>query len=448
MNLKQQLAAVMATLAEKRKAMQTIMTKSATEKRTPNDSEEAEIQAIEAEIVKLEVNENRLRGLIKAAAAAEETTTPVAGDTPEQAAASAEGEKEPQNAGKNIKVERNLEKGIGLAMIVRASAIAAKSKGSTTTNEVLRSWNVPDNVIKAAQQKAVIGTTTDPNFGAGLVDYANLTGEFIELVRKQTVVDKLASQMRQVPFNIKMPEQTAAASVGWVGERQMKPVSNPEFKQITMTSSKVAGIVLLSDELIRFSNPKADALVRDDLVASTAEFIDDQFFDPAKAETDDSPASVLNDVTPIISSGATADAIENDLNAVIAQVVDANIGLEDAYWIMGETRAMNLSGLRDPLGRPFFDGMTLTGQRSLKGLPVLTAGAVTNKIVLIVPSQILLADDGAVDFSVSNEATINMGTETQPNFINLFQHNLTAIRGERFIRWKKRRVHAAAYIQY
>ena len=78
MDLKQQLAAVMATLAEKRKAMQTIMTKAATERRTVNDDEEANIQEIEGEIVKLEINENRLRGLIKAAAAAEETTTPVA----------------------------------------------------------------------------------------------------------------------------------------------------------------------------------------------------------------------------------------------------------------------------------------------------------------------------------------------------------------------------------
>lgn len=448
MNLKKQLAAVLLTIAAKRKSMETIMTKAAEANRTANDDEETEIQGIEADIAKLEKNANRLRSLIKAAEEAE-NLTPVAGETPEEAAATAEGDPAPQNATqKSVTAKANMAPGVGLAMIVRAQAIAAKSNGAANVNDVLKSWSAPEIVVKAAQQKAVIGTTTDTNFAASLVDYGNLTGEFIELVRQQTVVDKLAAQMRQVPFNVKIPEQTAASTVGWVGEGAMKPVGNPTFTNVTLTSAKVAGIVLLSDELIRFSNPKADLLVRDDLVASTAQFIDQQFFDPTKAEAPESPASILNGLTPIAATGTTADAIEADLNAAIAQVTNAGVSLEGAYWVMGETRAATMSGLRDPLGRPFFDGMALTGERSLKGLPVLTSGAANDKIVLIVPSQILLADDAQVDFSISNEATINMGTAEAPNLVNLFQHNLTAIRGERFIRWKKRRVNAAAYIKY
>ena len=449
MNLKKQLAAILATIAAKRKSMEAVMTKAAEANRTANDDEENEIQAIENDIAKLEKNANRLRALIKAAEEAEVAVTPVAGETPEQAEATAEGAAEPEKAAeKRVHVQPNLAIGVGMAMLVRASAVAAKSGGGTTVNEVLKSWNAPENIVKAAQQKAVIGTTTDANFASGLVDYAIVSNEFIELVRKQTVVDKLAAQMRQVPFNVKIPQQTAAGTVGWVGEAQMKPVGNPQFSNVTMTFAKIAGIVLLSDELIRFSNPKADMLVRDDLVATTAQFIDAQFFDPTKAEAAESPASVLNGVTPITSTGTTADKIEADMNTLIAQMVDAGISLEGAYWVMGETRAMTISGLRDPLGRPFFDGMTLTGQRTLKGLPVLTSGAAADKIVLIVPSQILLADDGQIDFSVSNEATINMGTTEAPNLVNLFQNNLTAIRGERYIRWKKRHVAAAGYIKY
>lgn len=447
MTYAEQLAKVKATLEAKRKTMGDVMTKAAKEGRTVTADENSEIEAVEDEIKQLEKNAERLQGLIKAIANAK-NLTPVAGDTPEQANASAEGAKEPEKAGTPATVTPNLEKGIGMAMIVRASAIAAKSGGATTVKEVLNSWHAPDNVIKAAQEKAVIGTTTDPNFGASLVNYSNLSNEFIELVRKQTVVDKMAAKMRQVPFNVKIPEQTASATVGWVGEGAMKPVGNPAFKNVTLASSKIAGIVLLSDELIRFSNPKADALVRDDLVAQTAQFIDQQFFDPAKAEAPESPASVLNDVTAIPSTGITAEAIEADINKLVSQMVDAGISLEGAYWVTGETRAMGLSGLRDPLGRTFFEGMTLTGERVLKGLLVLPSGAVADKLVLIVPSQILLADDGQVDFSTSTEATINMGTEAVPNMVNLFQHNLTAIRGERFIRWKKRRIHAAGYIQY
>lgn len=445
MTYEQQLAKVRATLAQKRKAMGDIMTKAVGENRTPNDEEETQIAQIEDDIKALEKNEARIEGIIKAVAAAENLTA-VAGETPEQAAASAEGAPIPDAA--PATVQNNMDKGVGFALLVKASAIATKSKGGTTTREVLQSWGSPEHIIKAAQEQALAGTTTDEKFGKSLVEYGNLTSEFLELVRQKTIVDKIASQMRQVPFNVNIPMQTAAGSVGWVGEGKMKPVGNPEFGSIKMDHSKIAGIVLLSDELIRFSNPKADALVRDDLVHSVAQFIDQQFFDPTKDESPESPASILHGVEKIVATGTTADKIDADLNTLIAKVVDAGISLEGAVWGMSETRAMQISGLRDALGRPYFEGMSLIGSRSLKGLPVHTSGNLANKIVLMVPGLILIADDGGVDFSISNEATINMGTDDVPKLINLFQNNFTAVRAERFIRWRKRLAEAAGYIEY
>lgn len=447
MTYEQQLAQINATIAAKRKEIGEIMTKSVSNGHTPNDEDEAKIATLEGEIERLEKNAERLQKLIKAVETAQNPTE-IGGENPEQAAVSATGEPMPNPTVVNANNLKNLEQGIGFAMLVKASAIATKSKGGITTREVLESWQAPDNVVNAAMQKAVVGTTTDTNFAAPLVDYANLTGEFIDLVRKKTVVDKIAAAMRQVPFNVKIPMQTASGSVGWVGEGKMKPVGNPTFSSMTLSFAKLAGIVLLSDELIRFSNPKADQLVRDDLVATVAEFIDEQFFDPTKAESVESPASVLNGVTAINSTGTAADKYDADLQTLIAQVVDAGLTLEGAYWAMSETRAMQLSGLRDALGRTFFEGMSLVGNRSLKGLPVLTSGNLADKIVLMIPSQILLADDGGIDFSISAEATINMGTESAPKLVNLFQNNLTAIRAERFIRWKKRHEKAVGYIKY
>lgn len=446
MNYKAQLAQINATIKAKHAQIGEIMTKSVANGHTPSDDDEAQITVLEGEIARLEKNAERLQKLIKSVETAPNPTE-IGGEDPEQATASATGEPIPQDA-KSVKVESNLPKGVGFSLLVKASAIATKSKGGITTREVLQGWNAPESVINAATQKAVIGTTTETNFGKELVDYANLTGEFIELVRKKTVVDKIAAQMRQVPFNVKIPTQTAGGSVGWVGEGKMKPVGNPQFGSMTLGFAKLAGIVLLSDEMIRFSNPKADMLVRDDLVATVAQFIDEQFFNPEKAESAESPASVLNGVSEVTATGTTSDKVDADTNTLIGQMVDAGLTLEGAVWAMSETRAMQLSGMRDPLGRPFFEGMSLTGNRSFKGLPVYTSGNLSDKIVLIVPSEILLADDGGVDFSVSGEATINMGTEEEPKLVNLFQNNLNAIRAERFIRWKKRNAKAVGYIKY
>lgn len=449
MNFQEQLAKVKATIAIKQKQIGDAMTKAAKDNRTVNDDEEAQIKACEDDIEKLEKNAQRLNTLIKAEQMAS-SATQVAGQNPEQAEASAVGTPipEPESTKSPATVKDNLDKGIGFSLLVKASAIATKSKGGVTTREVLQGWNAPDSVIRAATQKAVIGTTTDDKFGKELIDYANLTGEFIELVRQKTVVDKIAPLMRQVPFNVKIPMQTASGSVGWVGEGKMKPVGNPEFGSMTLGHAKIAGIVLLSDELIRFSNPKADQLVRDDLVATVAQFIDQQFFDPDKAEAAESPASILHGVNAVVSTGVSADKYDADLQTLIAKVVDAGFSLEGAVWAMSETRAMQLSGMRDALGRTYFEGMSLVGSRSLKGLPVLTCGYLADKIVLIIPNQILLADDGGIDFSVSTEATIKMGTDEAPKMVNLFQNNLTAIRAERFIRWKPRMTKAVGYIKY
>ncbi len=447
MTYEQQLAQINATTEAKRKELGLIMTKAVQSGRTPNDEEEVQIKGLESDIERLELNAARLQTLIKNLNGAKNPTQ-VKGDTPEEAEKTAAGE--PHEAPAVVKSQnlKNLEQGIGFALIVKASAIATKSKGGITTREVLEGWKAPDNVINAATQKAIIGTTTDTNFAQPLVDYVNLTNEFIELVRHKTFVDKIASAMRQVPFNIKLPTQTASGSVGWVGEGKMKPVGNPTFGSITMTHAKIAGIVLLSDELIRFSNPKADMLVRDDLVATVAEFIDQQFFDPSKDEAAESPASMLHGVTAVTATGKTADKVDADLTTLIKQLSDAGISLEGAVWGMSESRAVELAGMRDPLGRTYFEGMNLTGVRSLKALPVYTCKELADKIVLVVPNQILLADDSGIDFSVSTEATINMGTEAAPKLVNLFQNNLNAIRAERFIRWKKRHVKAVGFIKY
>lgn len=440
--LKQLLDAINAKNLEK----QGVMTKALDAGTTPNEEEEKQIEAIDAELETLQKNYDRMKAMVEATEKAAATATPVAGQSAEEAMKSAQGD--PNPATPKIEVASNLEKGIGFALMVKASAVAAHSKGQVTAIDVLKAWNAPEQVQSALQQKAVIGTTTDPNFASALVDYQNLTGEFIELLRGKTVVDRLASRMRQVPFNIKMPSQTGASAVNWVGETKTKPVTNPTFGSMTLSKSKIAGIVLLSDELVRFSNPKADTLVRDDLVKSTAEFIDDQFFDPDKAESDDSPASVLNGVAATPSTGETAEAYEADLFALLKSLTDQGISISGATWVMSETRAAKLSMMRDALGRKYFEGMNLQGQSYLMTLPVEISAAAEDKIALVLPSEILLADDGSMDFSVSSEATINLGTDAAPNWINLYQNNLMAIRGERFIRWKKRRAQAAGYIQY
>lgn len=434
-------------LAEKNQAMQTALSKSAAAGTTPDEETEQEIQALEKDIAAIEINIERTKKQIAATEAAAKNATPVAGDNPEEAANSAKGVHQPKTP--KVEVKPNLEKGIGLAMLVRAKLVStnlAKTQGEyVSASDILKSWDAPEHVQRVA--KAVVGTTTSPEYSA-LVDTQNLVGEFIDLLRPRTIIDQLQG-FRRVPFNVTIPTKTSGSIVNWVGEAKRKPVANLAFGKTNLGFAKIAGIVPFSDELSRFSNPNVDRMVRDDLSDTIVEFMNDQFIDPAKGETVDSPASILNGVTPIVASGITAEQIKSDLRKLRTQFITANLSLSGAYYVMSETMASFISDLTDALGNPVFKGMDApVGSKTIKGLPVVESEMAGKLIALIKPSEILLADDGGIDLSVSNEATLVYNNGTADVTVNLWQENLIAIRAERYVRWKPRRAQAAGYIDY
>ena len=87
---------------------------------------------------------------------------------------------------------------------------------------------------------------------------------------------------------------------------------------------------------------------------------------------------------------------------------------------------------------------------TLFGLPVFVSESVgSGHIVLLKPSEILLADDGSVAIDVSREASLQ--TEDTPSSgqgsdLSLWQSNMVAVRAERYINWKVRRADAVYYI--
>ena len=106
-----------------------------------------------------------------------------------------------------------------------------------------------------------------------------------------------------MPFNTKVPTQTAGGTYGWVGEGKPKPLTALAFSSATLAVAKAAGIIVITEELARLSSPSAEAVVRADMIAGIAQFLDGQFIDPAVAEVANvHPASITNGLTPIVSS--------------------------------------------------------------------------------------------------------------------------------------------------
>lgn len=441
--MKEYLAKLLKALAEKNQAMQTALSKSAAAGSTPDEATETEIQAIEKDISAIEVNIERTKKQIAAVETAAKTATPAAGQTAEEAKKSAEGNPDPE--GKKPKIEIvPLAKGVGFAQYARAkicSQLDAKESRYISPLDKAKELGFGDEVQDLIT-KATLGTTTDGGFASKLVAENRLVGEFVDMLRAATVFDQL-SGFRAVPFNSKIPSQLTGGTASWVGEGAPKPLTNPTYGEVEIKEHKLAAITVYTQELMRRSDPAVDILVRDDLIEASKTLIDSTFLD-AVAASAVRPAGVLNAVVATANTGTTAEAYEADLMALIDSFVTANLSLDGAYIIMSETRAAQISLLRDALGNTYFQGMSLRGTRTLMGIPVITSQTVGNKIILVKTSEILLAQDGGVDVSYSDQATLVDGSTTH----HLWQENKFAVRVEKFITWAKRRPVAAAFLDY
>lgn len=427
-------------LAKKNLELQGHMTKSLDGGSTPDEETEAAIQSVEKEIEAIEKNIERVKKQIEAAKHAEETGIEPNGEN--EGGAKDQGGKKEKSV---ITTESNLPKGIGFTQFVRAKMLAChvqKQGNLLTVVDAAKQLGFGQDTVQYIE-KAVLGTTTDAGFAAPLVQQDTYKGDFLELLRNATIFDKL-SGYRTVPFNVKINGQASGGTASWVGEGAKKPLTNPTFDSVEIKEHKLAAITVYTQELLRRSDPAVDQLVLNDLISASKELIDATFLG-TQAQTDVTPAGILNGVAAVPSTGITAEAYETDLMTLITKFVEANLSTDNAYWLMSETRAMQLALLRDALGSTYFAGMSFAGAaRSLLGIPVITSQAVGDRIELVKMNEILVAQDGGVEVAYSDQATLTDGVTTH----NLWQENKFAIRVEKFITWAKRRPIAAAYIQY
>ncbi len=310
--------------------------------------------------------------------------------------------------------------------------------------------------LQSVQKAAVdAGTTTDANFAAPLVNYTDLASEFIDLLRPQTILGRLTG-VRRVPFNVRIAKLAVGATSQWVGQGLAKPVSALDFDSITMQFSKLATIVVLTDELVRFSSPSAEQAVRDEVVGSVAQAMDATFIDPSVAAvTNVSPASITNGVTAITSGGNTVANTTTALTTALSNAAVGNINLASGVWIMRPQTAVYLASLRTTQEILAFPGMGLTGG-TLLGFPVLVSGNMpadtgsSSYIVFLVQNEIYVADDGQTRVEASREASLQMDSAPASGaqaLVSMFQNNMVAIRAERYANWARRRDAAVQVIQ-
>lgn len=444
MNISEQIKSFEAKRAALAASLDEVMSKAAEEGRTLDAEEEEGYDNTSAEIKSVDAHLKRLRDMESNMAS---TAKPVS------KAASGEINTVSSVAPGIIRVEPKLEKGIAFARFTKALAAA---KGARTEALQIAKNKYPEDIKLHHVLKAAVsaGTTTDPQWAGALVEYQDFANDFVEYLRPQTIIGKFGTgnipSLREVPFNIRVPVQTSGGSADWVGQGKPKPLTNFNFETITFGFSKVAAISVLTEELLRFSNPKADVLVRNSLAEAVIARLDVDFVNPAKSEVIGvSPGSITNGATTIPSTGSPDD----DSTAAFQVFIDANLQPTGAVWLMSSSTALALSKRKNALGQKEYPDMTMFGG-IFEGLPAIVSQYVGNQLVLVNAPDVYLADEGGVAVDMSSEASLEMEsapthdsvTPTGVELVSMWQTNSVAIRAERWINWKRRRTAAVAVI--
>jgi HK97 family phage major capsid protein/HK97 family phage prohead protease len=348
-----------------------------------------------------------------------------------------------------ISVKANVEPGTGF--IRYCQALAASRGNAMQAVEYAKRWHDSTPEVELVLKAAVAaGTTTDATWAGPLAPIKPLTDEFIAYLRPATILGKIPTFLK-VPFNVSIAAQTGGGTYGWVGQGAPKPVGKLAFATVTLGITKCAGIIVITEELARNSSPDAESVIRRDMVAGIAQFLDQQFIDPAAAAVAGvAPGSVTNGVTPITTAGSTPANARTDIQAMANAMTALNISTAGAYLILSESNALALTNALNPLGQQLFPGMGQQGG-TIMGYQAVASQAAGTTVALIKPDQILYADDGGVTIDVSREASLQMDSapmavpDATVVLTSLWQMNYVGLRAERFVNWKKARTGVVQY---
>ena len=219
------------------------------------------------------------------------------------------------------------EKGSLFAGYLRAIAAARNDKEKAI--KIAKAWGYDDVAVGIEKSIEKAMAAGDPTAGGFLVP-VEFSQDVIELLRASGVVRSLGpTTMPMTSGSVKVPRITSGVTSSYIGENTNITKSQVATGQLTLTFKKLAALVPISNDLLRYSAPSADGIVRDDAVRSLNAREDLAFI--RGDGLDGTPKGLKN----WIAAGNRLDAnssvslanVTTDLGRLLQAIMDANITL-------------------------------------------------------------------------------------------------------------------------
>ena len=286
--------------------------------------------------------------------------------------------------------------------------------------------------------------------------------EIIELLRPQARVREAGPRMLPMPRGtMRLPSQTSAATATYGAEDRPIPVSQQKVGAIVASYKKLTALVPISNDLMRYADPAADAFVRDDLVKVIALREDLAFM--LGDGTQDTPRGFISFANGFALGGGgavgvwsaianstfavggnfitsnptyTLATVASELGGAINKLDTANVPDDKRMWFMHPRSLNYLNNVQNSLGVYVYRDELSRGTllqipfKKSTQIPVnIWDGSGTNKdtsfIMLVEMSDALLLDSMTLELAVSREGSyVDANSQTQ----SVFQNDETLIR--------------------
>lgn len=327
-------------------------------------------------------------------------------------------------------------KGLAYARYVHAMAFTKIHQGNASPDAIvaqLKAWG--DDDLADAAKKAMSATNAT---GGGFLVPVQFSNEVIEFLRARTVVRKTNGGPRIIPMpmgTIKIPKISGGTQAAYVGEVQNMSKTEAQTAQVTLTFKKLAALVPFSNDLLRYSSPQADAIIRDDVVRAIQVKEDVTFLrsqgaagTPTGYRYQAVPANII-----AATSGQTLANVISDLGKLIVALLNNNVPMTRPAWYMAPRTWNFLMTVQNSNGFYVFREEMMAGQ--LWGWPYgyttsvpinLTdqGGTTESEVYLVDLDDAVIGEAANLIIDVSNEAAYYDGA----NVISAFSQDTTVLR--------------------
>ena len=274
----------------------------------------------------------------------------------------------------------------------------------------------------------------------------NAATEFVRLVDQGTVIGQMAAGWLPAPPFVPVVAPDVDPTGTFVGGGAPIPATTLPITSLTTEIAKLATIFPFDQRTLASPDPRARRLFETSFVNWLRVLEDREFLSATAAIPGTRPAGILSAAPEL--GGGSPSSLATDLAALYAYVSGGHPLAP--YFIASSRAALHLTLLE---GGAEFPDAKITGG-SIGGVPLITADAAANKIILVDAARLVVVDE-LLDVAASTLAAIQMDdaptnsavTGLGAALVSGWQTNSVFVRAVRYLWWALTTADAVAFTE-